>query len=581
MPMRYHVLAVDFDGTLAQSGHVDAATLEALNRFLATGRHLVMVTGRELPDLLAAFPQIDLFEWVVAENGGLLYHPSSKTERLLTEAPSDKLIHALKRQGVAPLSVGKSIVATWRPHETAVLETIRDLGLDLQIIFNKRAVMILPAGVNKAFGFAAALKEMGISAHNAVGIGDAENDLAFLRKCELSAAVRNALPAVKESADLVTHADHGGGVIELIDLVIADDLCSLDARLQRHYLPLGTVGDEEVLLPSYGSNVLICGTSGSGKSTVARRFVESIMEQGYQFCLIDPEGDYEAFEGAVVLGGPKGLPQVEEVLHLLENPDANAVVCLTGMSIPDRPPFFLGLMSQLLQLRTRTGHPHWLILDEAHHLMPAEWLPPAGAIPEQLHNTLLITVQPNLLAAGLLERVHTVIAKGADASQTLEIFAIAAKLTPPAVAAMDLEQGELLLWRRDKGSPPVKVRAYPSKMQGQRHHRKYAEGELPADRSFYFHGPEEKLNLRAQNLISFLQLADGVDDATWEHHLHQGDYAQWFRESIKDDALAAAADRIANLSNVSAQDSRQLIRKAVEQDYTLPASLPLPVPGAS
>ncbi len=580
--MRYHVLAVDFDGTLAGSGRVDASTVEALHRFLATGRHLVMVTGRELPDLLAAFPQIDLFEWVVAENGGLLYHPSTKTEHLIAEPPSEKLIHALQRRSVSPLSIGKAIVATWRPHETVVLETIRDLGLDLQIIFNKRAVMILPAGVNKAFGLGAALKEMGISAHNAVGIGDAENDLAFLRNCELSAAVRNALPAVKESVDLVTQADHGSGVAELINLVIADDLSSLDDRLQHHYLPLGTNGDgEEVLLPSYGSNVLICGTSGSGKSTVARRFVEGLMEQSYQFCLIDPEGDYEAFEGAVVLGGPKGLPQAEEILHLLENPGANAVVCLTGMSIPERPPFFLALLSRLLELRSRTGHPHWLILDEAHHLMPAEWLPPAESIPEQLHNTLLITVQPNLLAEGLLERIDTAIALGSDASHTLDIFAIAAKSAPPAVKTTSLEQGELLLWMREKKSPPIRVRAYPSKMQGQRHHRKYAEGELPADRSFYFHGPEGKLNLRAHNLISFLQLADGVDDATWEHHLRQGDYAQWFRESIKDDALAATAERIAELPNVSARESRQLIRTAVEQDYTLPASLPLPVPGAS
>jgi energy-coupling factor transporter ATP-binding protein EcfA2 len=327
--------------------------------------------------------------------------------------------------------------------------------------------------------------------------------------------------------------------------------------------------------------VLICGASGSGKSTVARRFVEAIMEHSYQFCLIDPEGDYEAFDGAVVLGGPKGLPQVEEVLHLLENPIANVVVCLTGMSIPDRPPFFLGLMSQLMQLRNRTGHPHWLILDEAHHLMPAEWLPPAGSIPDQLHNTLMITVQPNLLAASLLERVNTVIVTGSDASQTLENFAIAAKSTPPAVETANLEPGELLLWMRDKGSVPVKVRAYSSKMVGQRHHRKYAEGELPADRSFYFRGPESKLNLRAQNLISFLQLADGVDDATWEHHLRRGDYAQWFRECIKDNALAATAERIASLAHVSARESRQLTRTAVEQGYTLPASLPLPVPGAS
>jgi HAD superfamily hydrolase (TIGR01484 family) len=579
--MRYHVLATDYDGTLAHDGQVDQPTLQALNKFLATGRHLVLVTGRELPELLATFPQIDLFEWVVAENGGLLYRPSTKEERLLADPPSEKLIHALQSNGVSPLSVGRVIVATWQPHETVVLETIRNLGLECQVIFNKGAVMILPAGVNKALGLTAALKEMGISAHNTIGVGDAENDHALLRMCELSVAVSNALPSVKDAADMVTDHDHGGGVSELIEIVIANDLTSFDGRLKRHHLALGTRDDEEILLPSYGSNVLICGPSGSGKSNVATRIIDSLLEQKYQFCLIDPEGDYAAIDGAVVLGGPKVPPQADDVLRLLENPEVSAVVCLTGMRIPDRPPFFLGLLFQLLQMRTRTGHPHWLVLDEAHHLMPAEWLPPAGLIPEHLHNTLLITVQPDLLASALLERVNLVAAVGENPGKTLEQFALAVKTTPPGVETTTLQPGELLLWSRDKVSPPIKVQVYPSKSEHHRHHRKYAEGELPPDRSFYFQGPEGKLNLRAQNLMMFLQLADGVDDDTWQHHLNQGDYSRWFRENIKDDILAAAAERIAGLPNLSPQESRQLIRAAVEQDYTLPASSPLPVPGAS
>ena len=51
----------------------------------------------------------------------------------------------------------------WRPHEKEAIEAIRDLGLELQVIFNKDAVMILPSGVNKMTGLAAALKEIGIS----------------------------------------------------------------------------------------------------------------------------------------------------------------------------------------------------------------------------------------------------------------------------------------------------------------------------------------------------------------------------------------------------------------------------------
>eukprot|EP00475_Leptophrys_vorax_P010718 TRINITY_DN17299_c1_g2_i1.p3 TRINITY_DN17299_c1_g2~~TRINITY_DN17299_c1_g2_i1.p3 ORF type:complete len:103 (-),score=8.11 TRINITY_DN17299_c1_g2_i1:179-442(-) len=87
------------------------------------------------------------------------------------------------------------------------------------------------------------------------------------------------------------------------------------------------------------------------------------------------------------------------------------------------------------------------------------------------------------------------------------------------------------------------------------------------------------MNLRAQNLMLFLQLADGVDDETWQFHLTEGDYSTWFRDCIKDDNLAAVATRIEGL-HATAAESRALIRAAVEQDYTLPAS-PMPVAGAS
>ena len=138
------------------------------------------------------------------------------------------------------ISVGRVIVATWEPHEKTVLETIRDCGLELQVIFNKGAVMVLPAGVNKATGLRAALAELNLSPHNAVGVGDAENDHAFLSICECSVAVANALPAVKAKADIVTFADHGAGVTELIDEMLADDLASRESGpLARHDIPLG------------------------------------------------------------------------------------------------------------------------------------------------------------------------------------------------------------------------------------------------------------------------------------------------------------------------------------------------------
>lgn len=119
--------------------------------------------------------------------------------------------------------------------------------------------------------------------------------------------------------------------------------------------------------------------------------------------------------------------------------------------------------------------------------------------------------------------------------------------------------------------PPLRLRSTLGRTERRRHQRKYAEGDLGADKSFYFRGPASALNLRAQNLTLFIQLADGVDDATWLHHLRQGDYSRWFRDSVKDEELAADTARIEARRDLSARASRAMIRDAIEQRYTLPA----------
>ncbi len=215
--MRFNTLACDYDGTLACNGTVEESTLSALRQFKETGGKLLMVTGRELHDLLRIFPQTDLFEAIVAENGGLLYRPDTRHVRGLAEPPPQRLIEALRQKGVQPLAIGRVILATVEPNEKAVLEAIRDLGLEYHIIFNKGSVMILPSTVNKATGLKAAFKELNISPHETAGIGDAENDHAFLQLCGFSAAVANALPAVKEHVNLVTRSAAGAGVVELIE----------------------------------------------------------------------------------------------------------------------------------------------------------------------------------------------------------------------------------------------------------------------------------------------------------------------------------------------------------------------------
>ena len=484
----------------------------------------------------------------------------------------------MRERGVDPLSVGEVIVAAWEPHSQTVLDAIRDCGLELQLIFNKGAVMVLPAGVNKASGLKDALRELKISEHNVVGIGDAENDHSFLKLCELSAAVDNALPAVKETADVVTASDHGDGVVELIDALLDDDLRSAADRLERRWLTFGDDATGEVKLDPHRGCMLICGASASGKSTVAKRIVESLREQAYQFCLVDPEGDYEDLEGAVVVGKPTNPPPLEEAIQLLEDVLVNGVVCMTGVAISDRPKYFVELFSKLLQMRVRYGRPHWLVLDEAHHLMPAEWQPPNDLLPETLENVLLVTVHPELLSDEMLRRVTDVIAAGPTASEVIARFAELRQIEIPVRAAPQ-KPGEVLFWSEANDTCRL-VRVRPPVAEHRRHSRKYAEGQLSPERSFYFRGRDGKLNLRAQNLIQFLDLAEGVDEETWAHHFERGDYSRWFGEGIKDDELAAEVAQIESSAPAAKAKSLPLLRRAIEGRYTLPASAPVPVHGA-
>lgn len=569
--MRYLALATDYDGTLALHGRVDEGTLSSLERFKASGRKLVLVTGRELADLMRVFPRIELFDRVVAENGALLYRPAARAEEALGEAPPEKFVAALRARGVAPLSAGRVIVATWEPHAATVLETIRALGLEQQVIFNKGAVMILPPTINKATGLHAALRELGLSAHNVVGVGDAENDHAFLSFCECAVAVANALPTLKEHVDLITQADHGAGVSELIEGLLRDDLAEIEPRMRRHHLLLGHGEDgRPVHLPPYGVNVLLAGSSGGGKSTLATSFMERLSEQAYQFCCIDPEGDYQNLADAVALGSSRQPPLIEDVLAVLQNPAENCVVNLMGIPGGDRPVFFESLFAALLALRARSGRPHWIVIDEAHHLLPAAWAPVQQVVPKALQGILLITVEPDRIAPAMARAAGTLIAVGEDPERTLRAFGRATGRAPPAAPPTRIAPGEALLWR--EGEPVVTLCGTPPKAERLRHVRKYAVGELGPDKSFYFRGPAGKLRLRAQNLTLFLQLADGVDDATWNHHLQRGDYSRWLREAVKDEALADEVAAVERAANLAPRDSRALIRDKIAARYTEPAA---------
>ena len=258
---------------------------------------------------------------------------------MLAPAPPEAFVARLRERGVHPLSVGRSIVASWEPMQDIVLETIRELGLELQIVFNKGAVMVLPSGVNKASGLAAALAECGLSPHNVVGIGDAENDHAFLAMCGCSVAVANALDSVKAEADLVTSGARGDGVRELIERLLENDLADIVRASPRHRIPISAAEQrDEFFLRPNGGGLLVAGISGGGKSTLVTGILERLTETGFQFCVVDPEGDYSELEDAVVLGDARQQPRIPELLDILRRPDAMPwSICSTSTWPTGRP----------------------------------------------------------------------------------------------------------------------------------------------------------------------------------------------------------------------------------------------------
>ena len=234
-------------------------------------------------------------------------------------------------------------------------------------------------------------------------------------------------------------------------------------------------------------STLVVGTSGGGKSTVAAASSSGCGAKGYNFCIIDPEGDYDSVESAVVLGGPEHAPTVDECVQLLGKPDQNAVINLLGVKLNDRPWFFLSLFARIRELRARTGRPHWLIVDEAHHAMPANWRPTDQTLPERLEG-----VAGGERLAETASRLRCC-ARSTRSSCSATSRARCCASSPRRIACavperrgQASEAGTALLWNKQRRASRRSLVLEPSRTERRRHLRKYAEGELPRGSQLLF-----------------------------------------------------------------------------------------------
>lgn len=562
--MFFLALAADYDGTIAHHGAVDEQTVLALRRLKQSGRRLLMVTGRELADLRHACPHLDLFDRIVAENGGVILDPATGSERLLAPPPPADFVSKLVARKVGPISIGHCVVATWEPHQSAVLETIQELGLELNIVFNKGAVMVLPAGVSKASGLAAALAELGLSAHNVVGVGDAENDHAFLQACGCAAAVANALPAIKAEAQVRLAADHGAGVVELVQSLVGDDRHLMSAT--KLGLKLGTDRQHNAVHLMPHQNVLIVGESACGKTRLAKMLTERMADRGFEFCVFDPEGDYHGLEHSFGVVEPPATPQAEEVLKLLRETGVNVVINAVSLGLAARRRLLSDILHPAAELHAATGRPHWLIVDEAHQVFPAadDFAP---MLPETCPASILVTIAPQAMADEVLRKVDAVVAFPGTGADALACLTGTLGFKAPTSR---LESDEAVVWFRHRDEPALAVKLDLPHQPHQRHTGKYAIGDVGERRSFYFRGQDESLNLRARNVQEFVQHSRALDPAVWEHHLRRNDYSAWFRDVINDGELAGETKEVEDDRRMTPQESRKRIHDMILSRYAVP-----------
>jgi hydroxymethylpyrimidine pyrophosphatase-like HAD family hydrolase len=571
----FRALVIDYDGTLAEEARPSEEVLEALGRVrLEAGLRVVLVTGRILAELRSVFADFaDHFDMVVAENGAVLY--GEGVARALTAPVPVALDEALIHRGI-PFRRGQVLLACSGEHDVAVLEDLRRLGLDSQIARNRSELMVLPPGITKAGGVEEALAQLGISRHSAVAVGDAENDLTLLEACELGIAVANAVPSLKERADVVLGQPDGAGLLSLLTGPLVRD--ELRVEPSRWQLELGVSAEgEPVALPGSRVNLLITGGSGSGKSYAAGFLAERLILLGYSVCLFDPEGDHGPLgrlHNVVGVGGREGLPAPPQLARVLQRSLGSVVVDLSFAG-PERESYLKEVLEALERLRSEAGVPHWIFIDEAHAPLGLHGVARRSFDPA--HKGLcFVTYRPMDLCPDAFANIDFLLAMPGEHGVDPEIreFLTASTGIPadnlrPELTGVGLGQAVLV-----RLAAPARALAFslaPRWVEHVRHWHKYAGARLPPARRFYFRNAHGAMGPAVANLAEFHHELRRCREDVLRHHAARSDFSRWIEDVIQDAELAGSFHSLeARLEGVSSPDAeavREALLEAIEDRY--------------
>lgn len=519
-------LAVDFDGTLTEGGCPLPPVLEALARFRAGGGRVVLATGRILAELDDVFPAADdHVDAIVAENGAVLrVHGHT---RLLCDPVPEELDRELHHAG-RHVRRGQVLLAGRHGDAHEAAAALHRLGLDCQLVANRGELMVLPAGVTKGGGVRAALAELGISPHNTVAVGDAENDHSMLEACELGVAVAGAIEGLQRHADLVTAGHAGLGVCEVLRLVATEP--QLGRSPARWEVPLGTAPDGTAVGVAVAHvNVLVTGRSGAGKSHVAGLLAEGAVRAGYTIVVLDPEGDHTALgtlPSVVVVGGGERLPTLDHIVSLLRR-SLSVVVDLSGRPRAERAAFLDAAPAVLEALWTACGVPQWTLIDEAHGLLGHDG-PARRSIIGRRPGQCLVTYRPDALCPEVRDTIDL----------TIDV--------PGTDGAGDRGVREVrLVQHRRGGLIEDGVTPRPRETAHARHWHKYLSDRLPEHQRFWFRDERDHLSGEpAGNLAELHRELRRCGAGVLRHHARGHDISRWLRHVFRADELAAAVAEV-------------------------------------
>jgi hydroxymethylpyrimidine pyrophosphatase-like HAD family hydrolase len=575
--MKFGVLALDYDGTIARDGVLDSEVRAAIAEVRARGIAVVMVTGRILSELQQVAGDLHFVDGVVAENGGVLWFPNGHS-RIIAETSSIRFLQELRRRGLE-FKAGQCVVELDAMAAPQVLSAIRDLELPLVLLFNRGRLMVLPQAVSKGIGLREALATLRLSVHNAMAIGDAENDHDLLATCELGVAVSWGSQILQKVADEVLQGDGPTAVAGYIRRA-SMELRLPPERIGQHRLSLGIAEDgHELTLANRGRNMLIAGDPRSGKSWVTGLVCEQLILQGYSLCVIDPEGDYRTLEtlpGVVVFGGDDPPPELPVLARVLRHPDMSVVIDLSHAPYQEKVSYLKSLLPMLAAIRKASGLPHRIVIDEAHYFLHEPNV--AELLDLTLNAYTLVTYRMSDLHPALRRAIEVVIIK--STTEPREIQALAEMLAAHGVApdnlkvlsALRMEEAILLPGIEEAGDKLLKFTLYPRLTSHVRHKAKYLDVQLLVEQGFSFTDQAEIVGGPARTLKEFVALLAIVPPGVIAGHAHRGDFSSWIGGVFHDHALASDIRKVEQRFRIGhIHDLSDSIAKLIQDRYEFSA----------